>query len=102
MQEAAQPFADFRQIIADPAIIRRVWRPSTRISIVPGAIGQIGDLGRTETVTGGIVKIKILQRIGSNRCLGGLDRAGCVGGYALEPIYLRETTFVKAPAPRVV
>lgn len=31
-----------------------------------------------------------------------LDRAGFVGGDALEPIYLRETTFVKAPAPRVV
>ena len=31
-----------------------------------------------------------------------LDRTELVGTDALEPIYLRETTFVKAPAPRVV
>ena len=31
-----------------------------------------------------------------------LERTQCVGGDALEPIYLRETTFVNAPAPRVV
>ena len=31
-----------------------------------------------------------------------LGRSNFVGGDALEPIYLRETTFVKAPAPRVV
>lgn len=31
-----------------------------------------------------------------------LNRTGFAGGDSLEPIYLRETTFVKAPPPRVV
>ena len=31
-----------------------------------------------------------------------MHRMDYVGGEAMEPIYLRETTFVKAPAPRVV
>ena len=31
-----------------------------------------------------------------------MGRADFVSGNSLEPIYLRETSFVKAPAPRVV
>ena len=31
-----------------------------------------------------------------------MNRPECVAGAALEPVYLRETTFVKAPVPRVV